>query len=345
MKDILIDERFQPYSHEPGTWTLLPGNGMPLQIFPSLIRFPEIECQLDIQGPVEQFTILNDLEKGRITISGKEKRGWLRIHILASQDGQNVRLFVDRAPPEGIHFHWNEKTVLLNRNEGLDLFENKEPFIPYQVVPCDRLSFGCHKAQDWDLIKRRRDLSEILPFWHRFGQLILQAPLSKNSGMYSLFEECKKQKEEKNWLNFFMCGFKGMLVPQNEDSLHQGIVDAAPSADSPLWILSEGAKLIRELFIQQEPGFISILPSLFPSLPFGKLVNVPLEGGGLLSIEWSKKTLRRMNIFSEQEKEMAFKFPSNVKSYRLKDKGERKLCSSMLSIEKNTQYYFDNFQN
>lgn len=366
--NISIAERFKPYSHSPGTFTLLPGSRFPFQVFPSLIRIfrfdgslPRLFTDLNftIKGPLEQFTILNDLEKGCLTISGKGSEGWLRIHFIASQDQQNIRLLVERAPSDELQIDHEGKSVRLHKNESYDLIEQTSPFIPYQIPQCDRLSFGCHKAQDWDLIKRRLSLDEIFPFWHRFGQLIPHTQAPKiSAGTLTLLEECKHhfvlgrpEAAERTWKNLFLCGFTGILFPQLEDTLYQGIVEPIShhnKEDSPLLILSEGARLIREFLIQQERGTLSILPFLLPCLPFGRLVNVPLEGGGSISIEWSKKIIRRMSIVSDQDNEIDLKFRSNISSYRIrshtKDKGEQRPRGSIFHLKKDCQYFIDHFR-
>lgn len=74
---IEIAERLKPFSHFPGTSLILPGSAYQVQIFPCLIRifhlretFPVLitELTLNLQGPLQQFTVCNDLEKGRISV-------------------------------------------------------------------------------------------------------------------------------------------------------------------------------------------------------------------------------------------------------------------------------------
>lgn len=364
---ISIAERLKPFSHAPGASTLLPGLGWPLQIFPCLIRiyrFQKVlplqltELNLALNGPVEQFTITNDLEKGRLTVSGMTRDGWMRYHLIASQDQKGIRLVVDRAPSGGLHILEENKQAVLQNHEWLDIFERSSSFEPYLIPPCDRLSLGCNKAQEWEMIRRRESLEEIFPLWHRMGQLIPQnRPPVESSGTLALLEECRRhfsygrpEAAEQCWRNLFLCAFGGMLVPQLEDSHYQGIIEAKPFEEldaSPLLILSEGARLIRQLLIHQEEGSLSVLPFLLPCLPFGRLIDVPLTGGGSVSLEWSKKTIRQMIIHSEQENEIDLKFRSNISSYRLRqhtrDKGERIPRSSTLSLKKNCQYLIDNF--
>lgn len=364
---ITIAERLIPFCHQPGTLAVLPGSGHLVQIFPCLIRIYELNRALPVQmadlslalkGPVDQFTFFNDLEKGRITVSGMTSEGWIRYHLISSQDAKTIRLLIDRSPPGGVRVSGKEGGVRLIDKEWLDLLEATSSFVPYQAPVCDRLSLGCHKAQDWELIHRRLGLEEILPHWHRLGQLIPQHkfPLIPE-GTLLLLEECKRhfaygnpEEAVKSWMKCFLGGFSGLLAPRLEDSDYQGLVPHQPISSldlSPLILLSEGARLIRQLFILQEKGILSILPLLLPNLPFGRLIDVPLEGGGAVSLEWSKKTIRKVIIESHQEGEIGLKFRSNVRSCRLrrhqKEAGERRNCTASLVLKKDCRYILDNF--
>lgn len=315
--EISIAQRLRPFSHLPGTSLVLPGSDYVIQIFPCLIRVylnqvVMAELNLELKGPVHPFTICSDLEKGRISVSGKGADGWIRYHLLASKDGKGIRLLGDR-------FYLQQ----------LDILPSSSPFEPFQVPFCERLSLGSNKAQDWEMIKRRLDLKEIFPHWHRLGQLVPSHSAEK------------VKLEEGDWLKIFLVGFDSLLVPQSEDQNHQGI-------SFPLFpLLSEGAKLIRQLFVQQENKKISILPSLLPSFHAGRLLNVSLPEVGVISLEWTKKTIRRVILYSENEQEIELKFRSNVRSVRLredsKDKGIIRPCSSSLIVKKGNYYFFDNF--
>lgn len=366
---ISIHERFRPFCHLPGTSTILPGAGYQLQIFPCLIRFYESdkalpilvsELSLELKGPVEQFTVCNDLEKGRVTVFGITIDGLIRYHLYSSQDLKTVRFYLEKGPQGKLYFSHDGERVLIHNKEYKDLFVKSSTFIPYQIPQCDRLSLGVHKAQDWELIKRRMSLPEIFPFLHRLGQLVPEYQYPCNGhfeGTLYLLEECRKSFLEENpdkaqtiWKNFIRGTFHGILTPQLEDNDYQGLVSSAPLNSletSPLVLLKEGSKLIRQLFIQQDNDQISILPFLLPSLPFGRLLNVSLPGRGLLSIEWSKKTIRRLSFFSENDQQVIFKFRSHVRSFRIRqnkaEKGEKRACSSAVSLMKNCHYFFDNF--
>ena len=366
---ISIAERLRPFCHEPGTSTILPGWGYQVQVFPCLIRLYQMnksppllltELNLDFKGPVEQFTICNDLEKGRITIWGKTAEGWMRYHLMSALRYEGIRLLVERAPLNGFPIAEEGKCHLLHPGQWLDLLEQRSSFEPYLVPPCDRLSLGNHQAQDWEMIKRRFNLKELLPLVHRLGQLLPALPLtSSQEGTLALLEDChqsfsskRPEQSEEKWKHFFLGCLSSLLVPQLEDVHYQGLVKIQPLTSleiSPLVILSEGSRLIRELFVQQEKDDLAILPHLLPSLPCGRLLNVPLADGGLLSLEWTKKTIRRLILHvGGEDREFILKFHSSVRHYRLrqndKEKGERKSCRSSLILKKNCRYLLDNFQ-
>ncbi len=359
-----ISERLRPFSHLPGTSTMIPGLGYQIEIFPCLFclydlneAYPRrlIEVGIELKGPFQQFTVCNDLEKGRLTISGKAREGWFRYHLICGRQKSQVRLLVDRAPNGGVAFvHGNARDVL-KAHEWIELLDKKSKFEAYLPPACDRLSFGNHKSQEWEMIKRRLSLLEIFPLWHRLGQLIPSFPYPlKEEGTLALLGTCARQEKpelgEESWLNLMQAGFSSMLVPRFEDHDHQGLVEVPFQLNtqvSPLVLLTEGSRLMRRLFVQQERGQISFLPFLLPCFHHGRLLDVQLEGGVRMSMEWTKKVIRQVTLFVEQDQELLLHFRSNVRSYRLRqhsqDKGEKRLCGSSANFKANCLYLIDNF--
>lgn len=362
---IEIAERLKPFSHLLGTSTILPGIGYQVQIFPCLIRVYHLkesipvlltEVELELTGPVQQFTVCNDLEKGRVSVWGKTANGWMRYHLISAQQTEGVRLVADRVPSGGLKLRQRGKDRVLQKQEGHDLIGESMIFTPYQLPPCDRLSLGHHKAQEGELMRRRLCLAEILPFWHRLGQLVPAEQIQNcQGGTLALLDRCrqclqhnKPEETEQAWVHLILAGFSSLFVPRLEDTDYQGLTHPLSSCTlSPLVLLSEGACLIRQLFVQQEQEQVRILPHLLPSLPSGRLIQVPLAAGGWISLEWTKKVIRRLVIYAAQDQTLLLQFRSNVRSYRLyqhtKDKGTRQACASFLSLKKNCYYFFDNF--
>lgn len=363
---ICISERLRPFSHTPGISTILPGSEYLVQIFPCLIRIFQLcqstplfvtELSLHLKGPIQQFTVWNDLEKGRLTVSGKTTEGWICYDLIGSEQGKEIFIKVDRAPTSGFPFSQNGIHHCLSQKETITLVESNQKSALFSVPSCDRLSLGIHKKQDWDLIKRRFDLKEIFPLIHRLGQLIPIQPLPhKHQGTVELLNQCamsfmngKPELSEDYWKNFISASFYDLLVPRLEDRDYQGIISQIPlecKDTSPLFLLIEAAQLIRKIFIQQDKNSLFILPFLFPSFHCGRLLNISLEGGKL-DMEWTKKTIRRLIFTSEYDQEWIFNF-RHVKNYRLRksseEKGIRKNDKDTLFLEKNCHYLFDNFQ-
>src|SRR3989344_6077351 len=135
---ISIALRLRPFSHRPGTTVVIPKTPWQVQVFPTLLRFTHLisfetfEKNLDIQGPMLDFTVELDLEKCCVRFFGHAAKGYHQL------------VFTEKDVPS-----------------SLLLQESKE-----------RLSLGMHKRLDWELVCRRRDLKEIFPVWFRLGQLV-----------------------------------------------------------------------------------------------------------------------------------------------------------------------------
>jgi hypothetical protein len=65
--NLTIAEKFCPFSHTPGSSCLIPGTWWSVQAFPTRLCFSHrdqrIEISLELTGPVELFTLEQDLEK------------------------------------------------------------------------------------------------------------------------------------------------------------------------------------------------------------------------------------------------------------------------------------------
>lgn len=364
--NISIATRLKPFSHSPGVFCILPGSKYRLQIFPTLIRvedllgpFPHPVAQIAIgfEGPINDFTVLEDLEKGRIRVWGKTAQGYMRYSIVtASNDG--IAIISEKMPIQG--WKCSGEWKLLHQQENMDVF-GRNPLIDLSTFiapPSDCLSLGSHKSQEWEMIHRRRDLAEIFPIWMRLGQLIPPVASLSSEGTGTLLFECQQHisaKEKElvlpSFERLYMAAFEGILSPRFNDDQHQGFnlkpVDMT-SKTSPLALLSQGAQLIRSLFIQTQETNIQILPVLPSQFHCGRLINNRIPQIGSLDFEWSKKVIRRMLLKSEQEAELSFSFQKEIKRYRLReslmDKGKIIDPNSPIPIKKGQQYLFDNFE-
>ncbi len=323
---IKIGNRLRPFSHLPGSCCLVPGTSYEVEVFPSLIRFYDLgkaerelidEIAVETEGVLKEFTVMQDLERGCVSVWG-----------------------------EGLSYH-----VL----PTLKIVETKNPKIE-KPASHEKLSLGSHKKQEWEMVKKRCDFREIFPLWFRLGSLTtVKGSLKSKKGIFALLEECKEKiaahRPERILFSFeklFLAGFRSMMVPRLVDEDYLGIlpVECEPGSETALHLLSEGARLIRSLFITQKKNKIAILPNLPPQFFAGRMVQLNCDAGEV-DLEWTKKFIRQMVFRAKKSGELCFEFPSSVNRFRLrghpKEKGEVIACGKPFEIKSGTTYLLDRF--
>jgi hypothetical protein len=322
---IEIAGRLRPFSHQPGCLALIPGTGYLVEAYPTLIRITDLkrvvvkEVAIDVQGPLKQFTAMQDLERGCITLFSE----LYRVHVLPN----------------------------------LEISFRKNPPCPAPASQ-ERLACGSHKKQEWGRIRYACDFSEIFPLWFRLGSLLTLPPrLGDNRGTFSLLERCRlsliAHRPEQiipAFERLFLAGFGDLMVPRAIDSEFQGILDLqeAPSSDSPLYLLSEGAQLIRSLFLLQASNEVAILPNLPPELFAGRMLHISLPPFGIVDFEWSKKRIQRLQFFAQKDGIITFYFPPPLKHFRMRqtrnERGKTYVNGESLEIKSGSHYLLDQFQ-
>ena len=305
---IKLTEKYRPYSHDMGTSCLLPKSPWRVKVFPTRIEFTNLISEGSgdsftvssaVQGPLSQFTVMQDLERQWVRVFGRGPQGHFSYRIVAS--AHEIILFLEKAPKEGIAFTYDGETRTLKRKEELIMPSSSSSF---PTIHGEKMHFGCHKAQDWTLVKRRLCLDEILPIWFELGKNIPEHP-KLNVGTSRLLLNCESLAREKNreligshLLDLFRAGFEGMLSPRLQDTDYQGLLlekDEIPKEASPLMLLGEGARLIKELLIQEREKSLSILPCLPVELHAGRFIGWKNDHL-TLDLEWSKKLVRRLTV-------------------------------------------------
>ena len=306
---IAIAEKLRPFSHLPGAQCLLPGTSCLVQAFPSLLRVGQIEIPLGIEGPVENFTVQQDLEKNCVGVFGKK----LRVKIQATPQGVEVGIGKNR-----------------------EFFPEKSLF--FLPPAWERLSFGSHKAQDVDLMWRRFDLREILPILYGLGQKI--PPLPQRPHLL-----LEKTHDLPSWERFCKASLHSLFVPRLLDDQHQGLGLDARGEGNPAYLLREAAMHLRSFFFRQEGNRLELLPS--PLFAAGRMVDVQVAGVGSLDLEWTKQTLRRVHLRASQTGEVALCLPPTIHAFlckmRSQDKGTKHLVAEPFCIERGKTYFLDRF--
>lgn len=304
---IVIAQKFRPFSHTPGTCCLIPNTTWQARIYPAKIFFHNLarkgakEIDLDIKGPVKGFTILLNLEMGRIEVFGRGKEGYFRYFIT----------------PEKYSF--------------LQSYDLKTPKM--------KLSMGIHKNQDWDLIQRRMDMAEIFPFWLLMAEWIPMHPLPE-LGTGILLKNGELELT-------YRTAFQGILCPRLKDENYLGIIPDLdiPKDMSPLGIIHEGARQIKQLFFQEEGDIWHFLPHLPKEFHSGRLIHLESKQGDEIHIEWSKKALKKVIIKPSTCRTISLKLQKGLKSFRmrthLRQKGSRKTIE--IPLEARKTLYLDRF--
>jgi hypothetical protein len=342
---IAIAERLRPFSHLPGSRCVLPFSKWGCEIFPTLVRMIDLEASeprlvaswpLELLGPIDNFTVIQDLEKGYVRFFGHGPDGYFRYRIVADSS------------PVGYTITRDQKIDAEPMTSAGPIFAS--------AMSLERLSFGCTKAQQWPSIAERRTLSEIFPLWFRLGQQL--PPLVAHAhGAASLLLEIEELiarrsllELEAAWQRLYAVAFGSMLLPQLADPMHLGIPVPAVDNDakgSPLWLLARGAQLIKRMLVAATAESVAILPALLPSLHAGRLLNVHIEGLGHLDLEWSKKTIRRMIFKSIVDGTVHFTFQSGMRHFRWCEaadlRGRVGQCNIPLQVEAGKCYFFDCF--
>lgn len=344
---ITIAQRLRPYSHRPGTQLILPGSGKSVSVYPARLILSGVgEVALGVTGPVKDFTTCLDLEHGRIQVWGHAANGYFR-YVLAATTSHQVVLHLEKAPENGLSLAWNARNVVLQVGESFD-FHNQptNDAVLYAPVDTERLSFGSHKALNWEQVAPRHDMADILPVWFRLGRLLkCQDPIKGSGTTYFLTQE------NGQLIDLFKAGFSGLLHPQLTDTLHQGYALPEPvSGENPLNLLTAGSKAIRDLFVRDQEREVYLLPSLPTELHCGRFINVACGGSSTLDLEWSKKLARRVIFKCGESGSWLFHFQKQLTSFRLKyaevnnDRGRWIDCGTPLEYLAGRTYTLDNFQ-
>jgi hypothetical protein len=323
---ITIAERLRPFSHLPGASCVIPWSSYKVQAFPAKLIFENLntfekqEVPLDWRGPVKEFTLELDLEKGVVWVYGKTAQGHRRVCI----EMQEAGIAIDKKPI---------------------LFGTR--LMPHSM---ERLSLGMSKKLDWELVSRRQEMAEILPVWFRLGQMVPPGSEAggKAIGTAALLQECEKLDVADLYLKVFLTGFEGILCPRLSDTSHQGILPERNFSESPLILLTEGVKYIRALFFKETVQNWDFLPCLSPEFHAGRIVDLTTKAGDKIDFEWSKKSLQKVVVQVSSSREMFFCVPKPFKSCRLrtalKEKGSRHLLEKPLRLEPSQKLFLDRFE-
>ncbi|MCC6127807.1 MAG: hypothetical protein IT584_01210 [Chlamydiae bacterium] len=337
---IRIAEKFRPFSHRPGAECLVPGTAWAVRAFPTRLWFlyedQKIEIVFHIKGPVKEFTLQQDLEKGLVWVFGKALEGYFRLRIQASLSG--FEIFAERVFQGGLETSLG--TLLAKKSL---ILKTALSFQPLPTFARERISLGCNKEQNWDAARLRLDLKEMLPPLFLLAQ---QLP-SVQRGSFAFPEEKKRARDI--LLAFFQAHMTQILVPRVFDDEYQGISFASLDKHlSPIVLLQEAARWIRSLFVQLQASSISILPDLPNLFECGRLLHMRVDSLGEFDLEWSKLLPRKMVFRSNVSQEILLTLPKPIQSFRVRsnrsEKGRYQKTAEPFMVKATATYFLDRFQ-
>jgi hypothetical protein len=348
--NIDIADRLKPFSHTPGHEAIIPGTTWKAKVFPTALLLEDVQSNQkkelfwDLKGPMKDFTVEEDLEGKSLRIHGQSLFGYFR--LVLRKEGTSLVLNFEKTPAQGIAASGLVETVF-QRGDVLSLEKDLEICKPLSK---ERLFLGVSKQKEWGSIRKRRDLKEILPLWHRSG-LIAPCKEIKNKWACLLKQAItKKQSEEASdlLLQTYLAHFSEGLVPRKRDEEFQGIGFLEEQISSAYHLLAEGSFLIRSLFFQETEESISILPCLPREFVSGKMIHIQAKNGSTFHLEWTKHKLRRMCIKSMDSSSLKLCFPKEIQSYRkktsLKDPGKILGRDDLIEVSKGETVWLDLFQ-
>ena len=360
-----IANRYKPFSHSPGTTCFIPGTSCEVRAYPTAVFVGTLQIEWKLTGLIKDFTLVQDLERGEVNIYGFAKEGYFSYTLFHKEGWIVVQL--DRALQGFLKGYVQEPSVheiFLQPKERLSL---KSMSLECGIVCKDqsrgleRISFGNHKAQEWESIRRRKNPLEYLPFWFALGQQIPCGKIEEIQGTLPQLELCKQalQRGDKELClqqlgELFEVGFDTLLMPKLYDTEYLGISALKPGRATevrPLALLKEGYELIRAMLFEVKEEKIFLLPHVSEIMHAGRCLNFCMDQASF-HIEWSKKLLKKVYITSHAKQRLHLCFQKPLKSFRLrkhlseKRRGycsEEHLCGDPIELERG-EYLLDQFK-
>ncbi len=360
---IKIFEKKIPFTKTFGKEFLIPRTTLRATFFPTRIDFHELSSAhpffmgtvaLDLLEPKDCLFQL-DLEKGLIRVSGSSQSGSFQYTVYADFASKSLQLVVKKGD---VTPSSNNITIETDDNGSFNLIFSEEWRCLDRRPHFECLSFGVNKKQDTDLMLRRFDMAELMPFWYQLAQWVPKQDKAVYEGVASLIPSCcsaiingDKSTILEPFQKLFKASFEGVFSPTLVDNFHQGfsinpITDKSKA--NPLQLLVEGALLIRSFLIQSCEGGFTLLPSLPVELHCGRALKIALSDKALIDIEWSKKQLRRAVIHPLKDADLQLKMPPYVKTFRIREsereKGQIFSNGDTLTLVKDEILFLDHFR-
>ena len=319
-----------PFIKEIGEGFIIPNTVW--SIFPNPTKFvfknlqnasKDFEIIFDHQFSFESFEVFQDLEKFQIKIFLKnfDKKIYYKFFIF--QKFSKICIFLKKAPKEGVSYSFNNCQKELKVKDFIEIpIEKSELKNVDKDKALERISFGISKKQDYLKICQRKNLLEIFPIWFLLANQIPKI----DSNYPQIFDEIEnkiilgeKEKLYKDFKNVFLAYFSKTMVPKFFDEKLQNIFEEQKflKKDSSLIILQKAKELFIKMFFEQEKNDFKILPCLLKEFHSGKFLKISCGNYGKISLEWSKKAIKKIIFYPKKSFQMKLTLQKFIKTFRV----------------------------
>ncbi|MBI5274485.1 MAG: hypothetical protein HY860_05480 [Chlamydiales bacterium] len=331
MRYIKIATKMITFTHSYGSTVLLPASSCAITAYPTKVIIEDIithkiqEFDIALTGPVKNFCLIQDMEKGHVRICGNYREGFA-LFTIELKDG--IHFFAKKAPTciKGFSHHIQ------------GLFSATS-----QTTP--KLDLGISKKLDLDCIRYRLDVREIVPVLFKLSTLTSTPnPTQKIEIPLLVKLQTAIQCHDKLHLGeilkqIYLAYFSKGLVPRFIDGEYQGIINDMPfMKENPLDILEQLSSLIASMFCTKVDNKLIILPSIPKEFVCGRGLHFQVEDMSV-SFLWKSNLLQRLIIENGSDVDIMIE-SKGIKQYRYRSKFHSTKDSIFL---KKGIHYFDRF--
>lgn len=352
MKKIVLKDSLKPFSSTPGVTFPYPKTLETVQFYPTAFILMDENQEkkrvtFEFSSLVQEMRVFYHLTYQRFEMQLKFQKGIFHYHLEKIED--QWKLEVKRCSVDAFLIGFKKP---LKKGDGhfFSFGASKEPLAKSFEI----LTFGCHKKSLLEKMYDRKDPKELFPFLFLLGQMKNKPSQRIKVGPFSLLDDVYQEMRKKNHdqlleplKRLLKSFFSFSLLPHLQDIYLWGDQkESCKLEDQKRFdLLYHFYDVVRSFFFQRKQEKLFFFPHLPAQLDWGQGVHFQ-EKEFYFSFEWSKKTLKKIELHAQSERTFIFNFPSPLKHCRVQvDKKSFSVNNGQsLLLEKNKTYFFDRFE-
>ena len=298
----------KPYSTGIGEFFKLPKSPYLLRLFPT---YGEIVGGAFFELPVQRaisMTVTVDFSRARLML----------------------RVFHEKGVSDFTMAHIGLELLIEGRDFSLKMPLEKEPYLSRSHA---KIHFGVHKKADLAALEQRLDLTEWLPIWHAFGNMVVPGKVGRGANWDLL--------EKEQWKELLISSREGLWVPHEKDFHHLGWSGPLTLSGDADLLLSMPSEWIEKSLAKDEDKKIFISPFTHS----GRAKELPTPYA-LVDLHWRSHALLKASFKATCNETNEIHLPKPFRTARLWAHGKSfvYLSGSPLALELSTVYYLDRFE-